>query len=75
MSTCLKIAMIGSMLLLADAAAAERVYREEPPIPSLPTGQRALVDDGSCPKGQIKEIIGGDIMRQVARQRRCIPRH
>src|SRR5262249_45482005 len=31
----------------------------EPPAYSLQTGQRVLVNDGSCPPGQIKEIIGG----------------
>src|SRR5262249_56986669 len=53
----------------------------------LPAGQRVLVDDGSCPAGQIKEVVGGSNLKTVNvgcgglatvsrggshRQRRCI---
>ena len=46
---------------------------------ALKEGQRVLVDDGSCPKGQIKEVIGGNHTevggnKQVRRIRRCIAR-
>jgi hypothetical protein len=33
-----------------------------------------LVDDGSCPKGMIKEITGGNNRHGVARTRRCVKR-
>jgi hypothetical protein len=33
-----------------------------------------LVDDGTCPAGQIKEVTGGRINERVQRTRRCIPR-
>lgn len=46
---------------------------------ALKEGQRVLVDDGSCPAGQIKEVIGGNHIKaggykRIERQRRCIPR-
>jgi hypothetical protein len=52
---------------------------KEPPMGQLKEGQRVLVDDGSCPKGQIKEVIGGNHTavggnKQIVRQRRCIAR-
>lgn len=59
----------------ASAAALNR----EPAMGSLKEGQRILVDDGSCAKGQIKEVIGGNHTqvggsKQIIRQRRCILR-
>jgi len=45
----------------------------ERPRGSLSTGQRVLVNDGSCPPGQIKEIVGGS-SAPGSRQRRCISR-
>ena len=49
------------------------VVPTEPPLGMLPEGQRLLVDDGSCPRGMIKEIVGGNRTTNVPRQRRCIP--
>jgi hypothetical protein len=52
----------------------------EPPPGSLAAGARVYVDDGKCPKGQIKEITGGsnigrggEILKSGSpRQRRCV---
>jgi hypothetical protein len=44
--------------------------RKEPPAYSLSRGQTYLVDDGSCPRGQIKQIVGNLPLRI----RRCVPR-
>jgi hypothetical protein len=35
------------------------ILKKAPQEGDLLPGQRVLVDDGSCPRGQIKEIIGG----------------
>ena len=35
------------------------VLKSEPGEGQLRPGQRVLVDDGSCPAGQIKEVVGG----------------
>ena len=38
-------------------------------------GQRIMVDDGSCPAGQIKEVQGAQMTTSgVARTRKCVPR-
>jgi hypothetical protein len=65
-----------------------RVFRNRPPIfprhtqlwfPGPPRphlkfwGERMLVDDGTCPEGTIKRIIGGNGVL-VPRKRACIPR-
>jgi hypothetical protein len=62
------------LCLVATGASAQRVVKGEPSEGSVKEGERLLVDDGTCPKGQIKEIVGGNIVKRVKRQRRCIPR-
>ena len=60
--------------LLATPAMAEQVSREQD-IADLRLGQRILVDDGSCPAGQIKEVSGSQMTTTgVLRTRKCIPR-
>jgi hypothetical protein len=69
--------IIFSMLLMpviAGPAAAEQVAREQD-IVDLRLGQRIMVDDGSCPAGQIKEVTGVKLTTTgVARARKCVPR-
>jgi hypothetical protein len=59
---------------LAVPAAAEQVAREQDII-DLRLGQRVMVDDGSCPAGQIKEVTGVKLTTTgIARARKCVPR-
>jgi hypothetical protein len=63
-----------AMLASAGVARAEIVAREQD-IAELRLGQRILVDDGSCPAGQIKEVAGSQMTTSgVLRTRKCIPR-
>ena len=56
------------------AVTAEQVSREQD-IVSLRLGQRILVDDGSCPAGQIKEVSGTKMTASgILRAQKCIPR-
>jgi hypothetical protein len=58
----------------AAPAAAEQVSREQDII-DLRLGQRIMVDDGSCPAGQIKEVTGVKLTTTgIARARKCVPR-
>ena len=58
----------------AAPAAAQQVAREQD-INDLRLGQRIMVDDGSCPAGQIKEVTGVKLTTSgVARARKCVPR-
>ena len=70
--------VIAAFLLAAaaQAAAAQTILKEEPKQNLLKHGVVVLVDDGSCPAGQIKEVTGGkdDGATRVNRSRRCIPR-
>jgi hypothetical protein len=63
---------------IASLAVAETL-KKEPPMRQLKEDQRVLVDDGSSPKGLVKEVIGGNHTsvggtKQIVRQRRWIAR-
>lgn len=62
------------LLALAGGAHAETVSREQDIVgPRL--GQKVMVDDGSCPTGQIKEVRGAQMTASgVLSTRKCVPR-
>ncbi len=63
-----------ALAALATSAMAQQVSREQD-IVDLRLGQRVLVDDGSCPAGQIKEVSGARMTAAgVLRVQKCIPR-
>ena len=63
-----------ALAALATSAAADQVSREQD-IADLRLGQRTLVDDGSCPAGQIKEVSGAKMTAAgILRVKKCIPR-
>jgi hypothetical protein len=64
----------GALALAATSAMADQVSREQD-IVNLRLGQRILVDDGSCPAGQIKEVSGARMTASgILRAVKCIPR-
>ena len=68
--------LLGGLALaaLATSAIAQQVSREQD-ILDLRLGQRVLVDDGSCPAGQVKEVSGAQMTTNgIVRVRKCIPR-
>ena len=71
-TTCLSLLI---SLALAAAAQAATVGREQDVI-DLKLGQRVLVDDGTCPAGQVKEVRGAKMTdKGVSRTSACVPRY
>jgi hypothetical protein len=72
----MKVALLAAALCLTMplVLAAQQILKKEPPIPALKEGQRILVDNGSCPAGQVQEIRGGNVVKHIARNYRCVPR-
>ncbi|WP_346657176.1 DUF6719 family protein [Bradyrhizobium sp. BRP56] len=71
------VALVSAAALgaMAQSAAAEQSYMREGDIVDLRVGQRVLVDDGSCPAGQIKQVVGSRLSENgVVRTRSCVPR-
>jgi hypothetical protein len=71
-ATCLSLLM---SVALASTARAATVGREQD-IVDLKLGQRVLVDDGTCPAGQVKEVRGAKMTdKGVSRTSACVPRY
>ena len=72
------LAFTAALSAIASPALAE-VLKREPPMGQLREGQTVLVDDGSCPAGQVKKVtvynhvsVGGT--KHILRTHKCIPR-
>jgi hypothetical protein len=66
---------------ISSPAEAQRILKSEPQPGSLAEREIVLVDDGTCPADQIKEVTGGSNHkasggRQIGTPRttKCIPR-
>ena len=72
---CLSVPLlVAGFALFAIPALAQQVSREQD-ITGLRLGQRVMVDDGSCPAGQIKEVSGARMTTTgVVPTRKCIPK-
>ncbi len=69
------IALLGGLALSTEAWAQQSIVSREQDIVDLRLGQRVMVDDGSCPVGQIKEVQGAQMTTSgVVRTRKCVPR-
>jgi hypothetical protein len=78
-----KLVLVALVFAIAVSATARpalaEVLKEEPPMGQLREGQTVLVDDGSCPAGQIKQVIGGNDVKaggtkHILRTYKCIPK-
>jgi aspartyl protease family protein len=54
------------------AATSAEILKQEPPVGAIVTGQTVLVDDGSCPAGQIKQVTARNQITGQPRQRKCV---
>ncbi len=53
----------------------ENVYlKKMPKGGDIPYGKIVYVDDGECPKGEVKEVTGGSQVKNVPRKVRCVKR-
>ena len=69
------LALLGGLAFSSGAWAQQSIVSREQDIPDLRLGQRVMVDDGSCPAGQIKEVQGAQMTASgVLRTRKCVPR-
>ncbi|MGJ5179076.1 DUF6719 family protein [Bradyrhizobium oligotrophicum] len=66
--------VLGVLLLAAAPAHAQYVGREQD-VTDLRLGQRVLVDDGTCPAGQVKEVSGSRMADTgIVRTTKCVAR-
>jgi hypothetical protein len=67
--------VIGALALVTPAQAQQQHVGREQDIVELRLGQRVMVDDGTCPAGQVKEVSGAKMTSTgVLPARKCVPR-
>ena len=59
---------------LAQGEQKVEYLKEEPPAGSVPYRKIVHVDDGTCRKGEVKEITGGSQVKSIPRKVRCVKR-
>ena len=69
----------GFLAISVVSASSATIVKQEPPMGAMREGQVLLVDDGSCPAGQIKRVVGGNHTKvggtkQIIRTSSCVPR-
>jgi hypothetical protein len=69
-------AAFASFLAASSSCNAQTVVKQEPFEGGMSPGAIILVDDGTCGKGKIKQVTGGELgaMNPRPRARKCIPR-
>ena len=68
------VCLIGLLIAAPIGAHATEVLKKVPEEGEVPYGKVVYVDDGKCPKGEIKEITGGSQEKGIARKTRCVKR-
>ena len=69
------LALLFGIALSTAATAQQTIVGREQDIVELRLGQRVMVDDGSCPAGQIKEVQGAQMTTTGGvRTRKCVSR-
>ncbi|KIU45975.1 MULTISPECIES: DUF6719 family protein [Bradyrhizobium] len=64
-----------AFVAMTYSASAQQALMREGDIVDLRVGQRVLIDDGSCPAGQIKQVVGSKLSQNgVVRTHSCVPR-
>jgi hypothetical protein len=62
----------GLMFVALGLSGCQTVVKQEPPPGTLKAGHKVLVDDGSCPAGQVKQVTGSSAPG-VPRKKECVP--
>jgi len=70
----LAVVLFSSGSAIAEDRPKAEYLKAEPPKGSVPYGKIVYVDDGACPKDEIKEITGGNQSRSIPRKVRCVKR-
>jgi len=54
----MKLRYLLTVLLAVGLASCQTILKQEPAKGTLATGKKVLVDDGTCPAGQVKQVTG-----------------
>jgi hypothetical protein len=68
------VAAVFGAIATSTTRAAPPYLKEVPKDGEIPYGKIVYVDDGKCPRGEIKEITGGSQEKSIPRRTRCVKR-
>lgn len=70
------MALLAATCSQVNAQGNAQIVKQEPFEGNMAAGSILLVDDGTCGKGRIKQLIGGELaaMNPRPRTRKCISR-
>ena len=68
------LGIVVGLLSTIAAQAGQPMLKEVPKEGEIPYGKVVLVDDGSCPRGEVKELTGGNRAKSIPRKTRCVKR-
>jgi hypothetical protein len=68
------LGVMSGVLAAIAAQAGPTMLKEVPKEGDIPYGKVVLVDDGTCPKGEVKEVTGGSRAKAIPRKTRCVKR-
>ena len=68
------LSVVSGVLVAIAAQTGQTVVKEAPKEGDIPYGKDVLVDDGTCPKGEVKEVTGGSSAKAIPRKTRCVKR-
>lgn len=74
--------LIGALAVLLVASTetrAQQMLKREPAMGAMKEGDTVFVDDGKCPKGQVRKVVGGNHIevggsKKVRRSSSCVAR-
>jgi hypothetical protein len=77
-SVGLASAILAAAMISFWIPAMAETLKKEPVMGALKEGEVVYVNDGTCPPGQIKKVIGGNHVKvggtkRIERTRTCIP--
>ncbi|MGZ9031207.1 MAG: DUF6719 family protein [Burkholderiaceae bacterium] len=68
-----QVFVLGMVAFIA-AQAAQPILKVPPKEGEIPHGKVVFVDDGTCPKGEVREVTGGNRAKSIPRKSRCVKR-
>ena len=79
LNVCRLMFTAGAAMIGLSDGHAQTLLKREPPMGALREGQSVLVDDGKCPKGQLRLVTGGNHVevggtKRVRRSSQCVNR-
>ncbi|MGS5088785.1 DUF6719 family protein [Hydrogenophaga sp. A37] len=65
---------LAALAWLSATGASADMPKQMPQDGVLSPGEVVLVDDGRCPAGEVKQVTGGNKVKNIPREVKCVPK-